>query len=347
MQYDFLLVGQGLAGSALAMHMLDAQLTFKVVDPENKNTSSKVSAGLFNPITGRNMVKTWNADRLFPYLMEYYTCLEQRFSSKFFFPIGIYRPFWNRGEQNEWLEKAHDDPFKPFIANVLTSSRASDKIKDDFGGLLLQQAGYVETKTYLTAVRRFLVSENLLIHDAVTDISVLKKSPVKYNGDEFKYMVLCDGSSGLSQKMFPFLPFRPVKGDILEIESDLDIDYILNRGVWVIPKGEKNYKLGSTYSHNLEVLTPQGEDAQKILVKVNKLQKLPIKVKEHTVGVRPATSDRKPFIGTHPELNHLYVFNGFGSKGTSLTPYYAKQFTESFLKKSSLDKEVDIRRHFS
>ena len=72
MLYDFLIIGQGLAGSALAYQLLQAGQKVLVIDNQYANSASRVAAGLLNPITGNEMKKTWWADRLFPYLFQFY-----------------------------------------------------------------------------------------------------------------------------------------------------------------------------------------------------------------------------------------------------------------------------------
>jgi glycine/D-amino acid oxidase-like deaminating enzyme len=62
-------------------------------------------------------------------------------------------------------------------------------------------------------------------------------------------------------------------------------------------------------------------------------------------GIRPATQDRRPFIGFRPDLQ-AGIFNGFGSKGVSLSPYFAKQWTNEILGKSSVHPEASIRRFY-
>ena len=66
MKIDFLLIGQGLAGSALGYRLKKAGKKIKLIDLPSENKSSRVAAGLYNPVTGRKMVKTWNADLLSP-----------------------------------------------------------------------------------------------------------------------------------------------------------------------------------------------------------------------------------------------------------------------------------------
>jgi glycine/D-amino acid oxidase-like deaminating enzyme len=71
--FDFIIVGQGLAGSAVALQLLERKHRIMVIDNPSANHTSRIAAGLFNPVTGRKMVRSWMADILFPYLHEFYT----------------------------------------------------------------------------------------------------------------------------------------------------------------------------------------------------------------------------------------------------------------------------------
>ena len=55
---DFMIAGQGLAGSLLAYSLLKYNATVKIVDPQLLVTSSIVAAGIMHPITGRRLVKS-------------------------------------------------------------------------------------------------------------------------------------------------------------------------------------------------------------------------------------------------------------------------------------------------
>jgi hypothetical protein len=50
-------------------------------------------------------------------------------------------------------------------------------------------------------------------------------------------------------------------------------------------------------------------------------------------------------VGFHPS-QEAGIFNGFGSKGVSLMPYFAKQWTDEILGRSSVHSEVSIRRFY-
>jgi len=90
---DILIVGQGLAGSLLALELEKREKNVMILDNNPIVSSSKVAAGLYNPITGRKMAKTWLADELFPNLSKYYQDLEKKRNTRFNFTKTIYVPF--------------------------------------------------------------------------------------------------------------------------------------------------------------------------------------------------------------------------------------------------------------
>jgi glycine/D-amino acid oxidase-like deaminating enzyme len=157
--------------------------------------------------------------------------------------------------------------------------------------------------------------------------------------------VLCDGAGMLSAHFFPFLPFNINRGDILTVQSDIELPFVLNRGAWLIPLDNNQFKLGATYCSNTSDEVSLHEAENTLKTKINRILNQELMVLSHQSGVRPATRDRRPFIGTHPQRQGLHIFNGFGSKGTSLTPYFAHQFVESLYGKMSLDKEILISRY--
>ena len=118
-EYDFIIVGQGLAGTCLAraLHKLDQAVL--VIDSSKLPSSSKVAAGLFNPITGRNMVLTWRVNEIFPFLQEFYKDLEELLKVKFLNMLPLYRPFASNEDLNEWQGRLSQEKFKAYIDQVV------------------------------------------------------------------------------------------------------------------------------------------------------------------------------------------------------------------------------------
>jgi flavin-dependent dehydrogenase len=54
-----LIVGQGLAGTALAWRLWERGVPFVVVDRDEAVTCSKIAAGLVTPITGMRLNLNW------------------------------------------------------------------------------------------------------------------------------------------------------------------------------------------------------------------------------------------------------------------------------------------------
>ena len=83
-----------------------------------------------------------------------------------------------------------------------------------------------------------------------------------------------------------------------------------------------------------------------ILEKLQKLTHEPIKIINAIAGIRPATKDRRPIIGKHPEYEHIYMFNGFGSKGVPLVPFFSQNLLAHLETNSDIHPEVDLSRYY-
>ena len=68
------------------------------------------------------------------------------------------------------------------------------------------------------------------------------------------------------------------------------------------------------------------------------------KVEEHLAAIRPAVKDRRPFLGQHPKYPNLIIFNGLGTKGASLGPFWAKHLVDFLVYDRGLDSAVNINR---
>ena len=344
---DFLVVGQGLAGSLLSHHLLEQGCSVRVINTQHHLPSaSRAAAGLYNPITGRKLVKTWRADALFPYLETCYAELQRRLGVTFFYPTPIYRPLASVEDQNAWAVQSGDPALAGFVEEVNLTSRYPTLVHDEYGGLLLRHCGYVDVPELLRAYRAFLIAENCY-EEAVFDVARLevRAHAVRYQNCTARWLIFCEGTSARHNPYFSWLPFRPVKGEMLLIRTETPLPVIMNRGVFVIPRGT-HCRVGSTYDHHDLSDAPTERARQTLRQKLDQLLRSPYEVLNQWAGVRPATRDRLPFVGIHPVHEPLGVFGGFGSKGVSLAPYFAQHFVHCLLKNEPIDEEVTIRRYY-
>ena len=63
MKVDFLIIGQGIAGSTLALELLKREKTVLVVDRQDAGSSTRVAAGLVTPLTGKGMNAAWRQEQ--------------------------------------------------------------------------------------------------------------------------------------------------------------------------------------------------------------------------------------------------------------------------------------------
>ena len=73
MYVDYLIVGQGIAGTFLSYYLIRAGKKVIVIDEYNPATASRVASGIINPVTGRRVVTTWMIDELLPFAQNAYS----------------------------------------------------------------------------------------------------------------------------------------------------------------------------------------------------------------------------------------------------------------------------------
>ncbi len=345
---DYIIVGQGLAGSAVALQLLKRGKRLLVIDEHLNNRSSLQAAGLFNPVTGRHMVKTWRADVLFPYLRKFYIEAEKMTGRRFFHPTEIYRPFASIEEQNEWMGRSADASWADFIMRVESVPGTFTGVRDPFGGMILRHAGYLNTGIYMAAVRDLLRHSGSVQNDAFDPEKLIYgKEMVEYGEFRSKRIIFCEGEKSIDNRWFKKIPIRPLKGETLMVKIDWKVDFIVNRGVYVVPGDtEGHYKVGATYSYNDRSRGVTSRGRQEVEGKLQALISVPYTVLAQDWGIRPTTIDRRPLLGHVPGHEELVIFNGLGTKGVSLAPYFSDVLVRRLENGAAIDKEVDVSRYY-
>jgi glycine/D-amino acid oxidase-like deaminating enzyme len=106
------------------------------------------------------------------------------------------------------------------------------------------------------------------------------------------------------------------------------------------------FLVGSTYSHDPEPGNTETGVAE-LTKKARGLLKPNFSILAKNWGHRPTSPDRRPILGSHPEYKNLQVFNGLGTKGVSLAPFFAVQLADHILGMRELEPAVNIERFYS
>jgi glycine/D-amino acid oxidase-like deaminating enzyme len=283
-------------------------------------------------------------DELMPFSSEAYMSIGQFLGDSFidqarlidFFPsVQMLQAFQKRiGEDSSFLQPQDD------------REKYADFFRYEFGWGSIQPCGLVNVLKLLTAWRTWLKGKNLLIESAF-DLSALDQKPsgVQYSGIHARYIVFCDGRSSAQNPFFEILPFALNKGEGLLVGiQDLPAGLVFKKGMSLVPYGEHIYWLGSSYEWEFKDDQPSVKFRQDAESWLGRFLKLPFTVLEHFAALRPATLERRPFVGFHPLHAHVGILNGLGTKGCSLAPYFARQLAESITGKGRINPIADINR---
>lgn len=348
--YDYLIIGQGLAGTILAHTFLKHDKNIMVVNQTNENSSSKIAAGVYNPVTGMRMVKTWLADDLFDLVPTFYAEIEERLNEFFLVPRLIYKPFINIEQQNDLIAKSADKEFKKYLSIAENSLDTFYKpfVKNKLGACLLKQAGNLKISPMLDSFQKYLKKENRYIEDVINfDELILQDDFVEWKNIKAKKIIFCEGHQATENPYFDWLSFSLTKGEVLIVKiPDLPEEHMFNKGFFILPRGNHEFYVGSSYGREINLIP--SENARRMLTeKLDNLLNVSYEVIEHSVGIRPTVKDRRPFLGLHPEFKQIGIFNGLGTKGVTLGPYFATHFYEHLECGKDLAKEVNILRNYS
>lgn len=329
--YEFIIVGQGLAGSMLAWELLEQGHSVCVIDNNHKTSSSSVAAGIVNPITGRWMTKSWEVEKFLPVAKQYYRKMAHKFGEELFFEKDILRILTNEKEVKRFEKISANEEYQPFIGETFPADSFKKQINTPLGAYEIIKAGFLKTKIFLSKIREVFAQKGCLIEEDFDHSRVqCAGSKVHYRNLSARHLIFCEGFKVLENPFFSTLPdWSPSKGEILTVKTKANLpDYILNMNKWMVPLGGGVYKVGSNYEKQKLNLKPTYSVKEDILRVLSEFIEDEIIVLEHQAGVRPATRNKRPVIAAHHEYNMLHVFNGFGSKGTLVIPYFAKKYAQ-------------------
>lgn len=345
---DFLLVGQGIAGSVMGLSLINAGYSVIIINHPSLSSSSRIAGGIWNPIVFKRLTKSWMADELVPELIFFYGYWENIFKKSLICKREIIKPFTEEQEKNLWLKKSNDNESK----NNFLDKNTYEKYQLDENYQIksyskVLQAGSLDVIKFLEQTKNFLIENQTYIEDEFdyNQLNILT-SGVHYKNMSASNIMFCEGHLISKNPYFNWIPMKPAKGETLTIESryiHLSND-IFNKGFFIMPLGNHLFKIGATYSWDELNDSPTEEAKQELIQKLNAVITTPYKIISHEAGVRPSVIDRRPVVGTHPVYKNVFIFNGMGTKAVMIAPYFAKQLVNAIKNNSSINKEVSPER---
>jgi glycine oxidase len=345
MNVDFLIVGSGLAGIHFAFQCHLNNKSFVVID-DHSSSSSRVAAGLYNPVILKRFTHAWHADEQLQIFDQVYGKLEDFLQTNIDFKLPLYRKFASIEEQNLWFEASDQPKLSPYL-NTQFIYDVFNGIKSPFGFGTVNQTGFVNTNLLLDAFHQYLRMQNLLIEDVFDydKINFIDNFQIEYNNISCHHIVYAEGYGLLSNPFFNLLPLDGSKGEVLVIEcKELQLNVIVKSGIFIIPLGNHLFKVGATYHWSDKNSQPTESGRRELLEQLDAILTFEYRVVSHSAGIRPTVRDRKPLLGTHPLFSNFHVLNGLGTRGVMLAPYLAKMLFDFIENDIPLHKDVTIER---
>lgn len=321
-KYDFLIVGQGLAGTVLTYLLQKEKKQVLVFSHKDSISSSEIAAGMFTPLGGKRMSKAWMAEELLAFLPTFYKEMESFLNCNFYHPNNILQILKNEEEQTYIQKRLNQEDTKNYIEQT---DDKFDSLKIDLGSIYVKDGGWIDTKLFLDTFADFLKKNNSLVEEKF-DYSKLQKQDEQwvYNNMIFDKIVFCEGYQSTQNPFFENLPFLLCKGEVLTIKvKNLPKNLIIKKGVFLVNLKDDLYRVGATYDwHELDNLpTEKGRDF--LIQKLDEMLNVDYEIINHLAGIRPTVSNRKPLLLENTQKKGIYLFNGLGTKGFMIAPYFA------------------------
>ena len=346
--YDLIIIGQGIAGTLLHHELSKRGKQILVIDKGHKEAASAVASGLINPITGRKYVKSWMFDELDPQLRVTYQEIENVLSQNFINDHKIVRTLSSIKEENLWHSKSAIPSYEKYFAPEVDDSEYRELINGAVSFGEVAGGSKVDLRSLIKAYRELLIRNNQILEERFQYDKLTHYDSQKWEyrkGVTSDKIVFCEGWQLRKNPFFAKLGQEAAKGEVLIVKlPNVKITRSIKKKIFITPLSGDLYWVGSTYEWEFDDASPSETKKQYLIEALNEMYQGEYKVIDHWAGVRPTTVDRRPLLGHHPEYKSMYLFNGLGTKGASLAPYWAKQMATFILDDTILPTEVDLSR---
>jgi len=347
MEYDYLVIGQGIAGTMLSYSLLQAGQRVLVIDAYKPNSASRIAAGVINPVSGRRFEMAWRYGELYPFAKQTYTQMGQLLGMSVFKERDIWMALPSEQSRTAFNNKTAQGPAQQYTQPA-DAALMDDWLQQPFGAAIVKGAT-VLLHRLLPAWRRYLAEKQLLLEKPLDTAQLQHNAAgVQYGALRARAVIFCEGAQIIHNPWFKQIPFLLNKGEVLKVQvPGLHTENILKKSITLVPQEPEQFWAGSTFVWDYLDEAPTPEKRASLEESIRQLLKVPYTVLDQQAGIRPSGKDRRPIMGLHPQHPALGLFNGLGTKGCSLAPYMAHLLTMHLLQGIPLPPETDIKRYFN
>ncbi|MEM7543154.1 MAG: FAD-dependent oxidoreductase [Pseudomonadota bacterium] len=342
---DILIVGQGLAGSALAWECRRRGIDFLVIDSKSPRAASWTSAGLISPTSGPRLATTWRWPEFWSVAKPFYDSVAR----------ALEHPVLEELNQVNILTEDSDPAVIRDRLAATFPDRAVHHINLDTGryraplGAIALPAARLHVTDYLAGTRHLLRKTCKLITQPTHD------NEIQISADGFvlprlqlhgRHLIFCRGHLEFRHHWFNDLMAEPARGEQLEILVPGLVENRLIKGeAWLYASGEHRFRIGATYDRDRLDSGATKVAVEELVDKTQRFLRLPFEVVAQTSATRPIVRGRHPVIGCHQSYPNLGIFNGLGSHGALQAPLLAQQLIAALSSDAPIDPAYDLAHH--
>ena len=331
LQFDTLIVGQGIAGSLVAYQLYKREQSFRVLDAGHVNSASRVAAGMFTPVSGKRKTISKDYFTQATLAIETYMEIALLLDKKILHVENVHHLFDSEAEKKLLADKT----LLPEYRNIfITESLPSNGIKNGESGIVIKHSGWVDCPLFIECFRQWLHDSKLLIA-ALFDYAILKLTDqfFQYNDMQFRNIVFCEGYRVTANPFFD-KNVIPCKGDIISIAVDDNSTngIIKKNAFYMLPAKNGTRKVGATFKwHNGDEALYENDRQQLEQAATSMLACGHIKTLQHHSAIRATTPGQHVIAKAHPSIKNMFMLNGLGTKGILLGPVYAAQLVQAIV----------------
>ncbi|HEX3445368.1 MAG TPA: FAD-dependent oxidoreductase [Chthoniobacterales bacterium] len=342
---DYLVVGQGLAGSLLTLLLQERGLSVIVVENGHRHAASKAAGGIINPITGKRLNRPALIDKLLKRVFTVYPKIEAQLAVPLFQERTVLRLLQSDEEAQRWRRQSSLSEYRDYLSSI--PPRPFPLFRNKFGVFEVIKAAQLDIRCLILRARECLLAQQSLINRpfGYDDLNILPDR-IRWKRFTARCAIFCEGYRMARNPYFSELKLNPAKGETLTIAtSNFAEDRIVQHGKWIFRNVAGEILAGTNYQWDRLDEEPTEAARKEIESAVREFFVPDFEITDHRAGIRPVTRvDNRPVVGVHPRWPQLAILNGLGSKGALQAPLAAQELVSALEEGKPILKEIDVCR---
>lgn len=319
MKCDFLIVGQGLAGTLTGHALEDLGASFAVISCNKPHAASPLAAGIIHPVSGRKFVKAWLYDEFIAQCHETYGKIEEKLNFTLFRKLDMHLYLSSVKEENDLLSQAQRYSYEVMLRPVPDNDRGFQRQ----GKMYAITAFQLDIQGLISRFLKRWQDRQSYFTEHMEYTSLFREGNAwRYKDVMADQVIFCEGIWCTENPWFGHLPLIANKGQVFTLDPGTfqNLDHMVKSGL-LLTRWKDAIWAGATYEWEFDQPGPDSYGWNYLYRRLENTLQNPFRVQSHLSGLRPTVPDRKPILAKHPVLPGLWAVNGFGTKGSSLGPY--------------------------